>query len=74
MEKGTIKFESKTSELLECTCGNDVMTAGFDELNEVSCENPHYRCNQCQAYACIDSYLRIVNNIDEAQAGVQAVR
>ncbi len=73
MEKGTIKFESKTSELLECTCGNTVMDSGFDAI-ESGCEDMHYECNRCHAYACVDQALRIVNNIDAAQVGVKAVR
>lgn len=73
MNKGTIKFETKTSESLSCTCGNDVMDSGFDTLDS-NCENPHYECNKCSAYACVDFTFRVVNNIDAAQAGVQAVR
>ena len=72
MSNGAIKFEDKTSKSLSCTCGNNPMDSGFDAL-EVECENPHYKCNTCGAYACVDYTFRVVNNIDAAQAGVQAV-
>jgi hypothetical protein len=64
----TIAFESKTSEFLECSCGNNVMQDGFEDIGD-ACENPHYKCGGCGAYACVDYDLRIVNNIDQAQAG-----
>ena len=74
MNQGTIKFESKSSEFLACSCGNDVMQSGFDHVND-ACENPHLTCNRCEAFACVDYALRIVNNIDEAQArGTLAAR
>jgi hypothetical protein len=65
---GTISFETKTSELLACSCGNTVMSDGFDDV-ESHCENPHYVCGSCGAYACVDFDFRVVNNIDAAQAG-----
>jgi hypothetical protein len=58
-----LKFESKTSEFLECSCGNDVMSDGFDMMEGVVCENPHYVCGRCSAYACVDYEMRIVSNI-----------
>ena len=64
----TIAFESKTSEFLECSCGNNVMQDGFEDIGD-ACENPHYKCGKCGAYACVDYDFRIVNNIDQAQAG-----
>ena len=67
MEAGTISFETKTSEFLECSCGNNVSADGFEELPQ-SCENPHYKCGSCGAFACVDYDFRIVNNIDKAQA------
>lgn len=71
---GIIAFESATSEFLECSCGNSVMASGFDQL-ATGCENVHYRCarSECAAIACVDFSLRVVNNIDAEQAGVQEV-
>ena len=55
-----------TFEFLECSCGNNVSADGFEELPQ-SCENPHYKCGSCGAFACVDYDFRIVNNIDKAQ-------
>ena len=73
MANGTIKFESKSSELFQCSCGNDVMASGFDRLEGIQCENPHYQCNRCETYACVDFDFHIVNNITAEQAGAMAV-
>jgi len=51
MKKGTIEWESKSAEFLQCTCGNDVMDSGFDqELSD--CTGVHYECAKCGAQAC----------------------
>ena len=51
MNKGTIQWESRSKELLQCTCGNNVMDSGFDqELSD--CSGVHYACAKCSATAC----------------------
>ena len=55
-----IAFETATSELLGCSCGNDVMSSGFDHRIASDCELVHYVCNSCQASACVDYVNRIV--------------
>lgn len=61
-KKGQISFESATSEFLACSCGNDVMDSGFEYVEQTYCENQHYMCNRCEARACVDEMLRIINN------------
>lgn len=56
-----IAFESETSEFLACSCGNTVNNHGFDDVDS-ECENPHYKCGLCGAYACVDFTMRIVNS------------
>ena len=69
--KGEISFESRTSELLKCSCGNDVMDSGFDVVEAV-CEDVHYSCGKCGAVACVDPVLRIIYNsaLTDAEQGV----
>ena len=62
MNKGTIKFESKTSESLSCTCGNDVMDSGFDTLEPRFKNYMRYVCNSCGALALVDFAERVVLN------------
>ena len=62
MTKGTIKFESKTSESLSCTCGNDVMDSGFDTLEPRFKNDLRYVCNSCGALALVDFAERVVLN------------
>ena len=73
MAKGVIKFATESSEFLTCSCGNDVMDSGF-ELIESNCEDIHYGCARCGAYACVDFGLRIVNNIDAAKVAAKVGR
>lgn len=68
-KKGQISFESveygsfrTLSEFLACSCGNDVMNSGFEYVPQTYCENPHYECARCEARACVDFELRIINN------------
>jgi hypothetical protein len=61
MAKGQISFESRTSELLKCSCGNDVMDSGFDVVL-AECESLHYECGKCGAAACVDFDFRTVFN------------
>jgi len=71
MKKGEISFESRTSELLKCSCGNDVMDSGFDVV-EAICEDVHYSCGKCGAVACVSMDFRIVYNsaLTDAEQGV----
>ena len=73
MTKGQISFESRTSELLKCSCGNDVMDSGFDVV-PAECESIHYECGKCAAVACVDMDFRIVYNssLTDAEQGVRA--
>ncbi len=72
VNKGTIKFETKTSELLECTCGNDVMDSGFDILKPRFKNDLRYVCNSCGAMALVDFAERVVLN--EVVDTLEAVR
>jgi hypothetical protein len=60
-----IAFETATSELLECSCGNTVMDSGFDDLGAVDCELVHYQCASCYQFACVDYVNRVVTDADE---------
>ena len=62
MSKGTIKFETTTSESLSCTCGNDVMDSGFDTLEPRFKNDLRYVCNSCGAMALVDFAERVVLN------------
>lgn len=62
MSKGTIKFETTTSESLSCTCGNDVMDSGFDTLEPRFEKDLRYVCNSCGAMALVDFAERVVLN------------
>jgi hypothetical protein len=62
VSKGTIKFETTTSESLSCTCGNDVMDSGFDTLEPRFKNDLRYVCNSCGAMALVDFAERVVLN------------
>ena len=76
-----IRFESETSEFLECDCGNTVMDSGFDWFHWMGghsgtnsnsdCPGVHYQCNSCIAMACVKYESR---EIMQFAAGAQAVR
>jgi|688.fasta_scaffold459725_3 hypothetical protein len=59
--KGTISFEDAKSEFLACSCRNTVMDNGFEEV-DADCENIHFMCCSCEAVACVDFSMRIINN------------
>jgi hypothetical protein len=60
---GIIAFESATSEFLDCSCGNNVMASGFDQLGS-DCELMHYQCLSCNGVACVDYVNRVVTGAD----------
>ena len=60
-----IAFETATSELLECSCGNTVMDSGFDHVGAENCQLVHYQCARCYQFACVDYVNRVVTDADE---------
>jgi hypothetical protein len=60
-----ITFETATSDLLACSCGNLVTGTGFNELQTRLLREVRFVCAGCGAQALVDFKERAVVNITQ---------
>lgn len=60
-----IAFESATSDLLACSCGNLVTGTGFNQMQTRLLRDVRFVCAGCGAQALVDFKERVVVNITQ---------